>query len=77
MAVPNRIHIRYLNVQNWTDEKNAALIGHLTSTNPDIILITSTSRLSTQTPTKIVNYNTIGTNKNNECHAALKKMYQI
>lgn len=69
MAVPNRIHIRYLNVQNWTDEKNVSLIGHLTSTNPDVILITSTSRLTNQTPIKIVNYNTFSTNKNNERHA--------
>ena len=69
MEAPNRIHIRYLNVQNWTDEKNVALIGHLTITNPDIILITSTSRLSTQTPIKILNYNTFASNKNDERHA--------
>ena len=49
MAVnPSRIYIRYLNVQNWTDERQTALIGHLTESNPDVILITSTSRLKEQ-----------------------------
>ena len=38
-ANPSRIHMRYLNVQNWTDERQPALAGHLTATNPEVILI--------------------------------------
>ena len=69
--LPSRIHIRYLNVQNWTDDKNEALIGHLTATNPEIILFGSTSRQQHQSPIKIPNYITFTTNKNNERHAGV------
>ena len=67
--IPSRIHIRYMNVQTWSDDKNQALIGHLTASNPEIILITSINRLQHQTQIKIPNYNTFTTNKNNERHA--------
>ena len=67
--LPKRIQIRYLNVQSWTDEKNTALIGHLTKNDPDIILITSTSRLDHQRPIRIHNYYTFSVNKANERHA--------
>ena len=66
---PKRLNIRYLNVQNWTTEKNAALAGHLTSTDPDIILAASTSKTIDQPPIKIPNYITFSTNKLNERHA--------
>ena len=69
--LPSRIHIRYLNVQHWTDDKNEALIGHLTATNPEIILFASTSRLENQTQIKIPGYITFSTNKNNERHAGV------
>ena len=74
---PSRINIRYLNVQHWTDEKNTALINHLTATAPEIILITSVSRLQNQNPIKIYNYNTFAVNKNNKrnagCAIAIKR----
>ena len=69
--LPNRIHIRYLNVQNWKDDKNEALIGHLTATNPEIILFASTSRQQHQNPIKIPNYLTFTTNKSDERHAGV------
>ena len=73
----SRLRIKYTNVQNWTEEKETALIGHLTEKEPDIILITSTSKLHHQKHIKIQNYNTFATNKSNERHAgaaiAIKK----
>ena len=61
--------VRYLNVQNWTDDKNSALITHLTQDNPEVILFTSTSRTQNQGPIKIPFYNTFTTNKADERHA--------
>ena len=61
--------IRYLNVQHWTNDKQAGLALHLTLGNPDIILLTSTSRTREQGPIKIPLYNTFTTNKHNERHA--------
>ena len=61
--------VRYLNVQNWTDDKNSALITHLTQDNPEVILFTSTSRTSNQVPIKIPFYNTFTTNKADERNA--------
>ena len=76
-TTPSRINIRYLNVQHWTDDKNTALINHLTAPDPEVILITSTSRLNNQTQIKIINYNTFAVNKNNErsagCAIAIRK----
>ena len=60
---------RYLNVQNWTDDKNSTLITHLTQDNPEAILFTSTSRTQNQGPIKIPFYNTFTTNKADERHA--------
>ena len=61
--------IRYLNVQHWTNDKQAGLALHLTLGNPDIILLTSTSRTREHGPIKIPLYNTFTTNKHNERHA--------
>ena len=58
-----------MNVQHWTEDKNIALITHLKNTDPDVILITSTSKLAEHNPIKIQNYHTFATNKNNERHA--------
>ena len=66
---PSRIKIRYLNVQHWTEDKNVALINHLTSTDPDVILITSTSKQTQHNQIKIFNYCTFSTNKGNERNA--------
>ena len=52
-------------------KKNEALVGHLTATNPEIILIASISRLNNQNPIKIPGYITFTTNKNNERHAGV------
>ena len=67
--IPSRIHMRYLNVQNWTIEREPALVGHLTATDPEIILIASTSKLQDQRAIWIPNYHTFATNKLNERHA--------
>ena len=58
-----------MNVQHWTEDKNIALITHLKNTDPDVILITSTSKLAEHNPIRIQNYHTFATNKNNERHA--------
>ena len=73
---PLTLNIRYLNVQHYTQEKEPAILGHLTEGSPDIILITSTSRPREQ-PIRIQGYLTFTTNKSNELHAgsaiAIKK----
>ena len=69
MYSQRNIKIRYLNVQHWTNEKHTALIAHLSENNPDIILFTSTSRMTQQGAIKIPYYNTFTTNKRNEAHA--------
>ena len=78
--LPLTLKIRYLNVQHFTQDKETALILHLTENNPDIILINSTSRLNDQ-PIKIQSYITFSTNKQNERHAgsaiAIKKGLQF
>ena len=79
--IPGRINIRYQNVQHWTDEKDAALINHLTNTDPDIILIASTSKQTHHKPIKIYKYHTFTTNKSNErsagCAIAIKQGLQF
>ena len=76
-STPSRINIRYANVQHWTDDKDTALKNHLTSTDPEIILVTSTSKQAHHKPIKIHNYHTFSTNKNNErsagCAVAIKR----
>ena len=69
MATQRQIKIRYLNVQNWTNEKHVALSAHLTENNPDVILFTSTSRTNEANPIRIPCYNTFTTNKTNTRHA--------
>ena len=80
ITLPNELRIRYLNVQNYTEEKEPALARHLTENNPDIILITSTSRQKNN-PIKLLSYNTFSVNKNDERHAgcaiAIKKGIQF
>ena len=80
MNQPNELRIRYLNVQHYTAEKEPALARHLTENNPDIILITSTSRPKIN-PIKILSYNTFTVNKTDERHAgcaiAIKKGIQF
>ena len=66
---PNKINIKYVNVQNWTPEKSNALACHLSEGKPEIILITSTSRKSEHPKIKILGYNVHSTNKYNELHA--------
>ena len=66
---PNKINIKYVNVQNWTPEKSNALACHLSEGKPEIILITSTSRKSEHPKIKILGYNVHSTNKHNELHA--------
>ena len=61
--------IKYLNVQNWTNDKHTGLVIHLTLNTPDIILLTSISRTRDQNPIKIPFYNTFTTNKHGERHA--------
>lgn len=65
----SELKIRYLNVQHWTDNKNTALIIHLTENNPDVVLFASTSRTREQAHIKIPFYATYHTNKSNELHA--------
>ena len=73
---PNTLNIRYLNVQHFTKDKEASLIGHLTEGSPDVILITSHSRKKDE-PIKIQGYLTFSTNKSDGLHAgsaiAIKK----
>ena len=66
--LPQSLNIKYLNVQHFNREKEAALIRHITEKNPDIILVTSTGRKRDQ-PIRITGYNTFACNKNNEIHA--------
>ena len=65
---PNTLNIRYLNVQHFTKDKEASLIGHLTEGSPDVILITSHSRKKDE-PIKIQGYLTFSTNKSDGLHA--------
>ena len=73
---PTTVNIRYLNVQHYTQEKEPAILGHLTEGFSDIILITSISR-PRELPIRIQGYLTFTTNKTNELHArcaiAIKK----
>ena len=57
----------HLNVQqcHWTDEKDAALINHLTNTDPEVILIASIRKQKHHKPIQIYNYHTFATNKSN------------
>ena len=63
--------IKYLNVQNWTDEKQTSLAIHLTTGDPEVILINSISRTREQGHIRIPFYNTFTVNKNNERHAGV------
>ena len=63
------MRIRFLNVQNWTDEKQTPLAIHLTEREPEVILINSISRTREQGHIKIPFYNTFTVNKNNVRHA--------
>ena len=69
MEGQGQIRIKYLNVQSWTTNKHTSLSAHLTLSNPDIILFTSTSRLNEEGPIKIQGYNTFTTNKDDSRHA--------
>ena len=66
---PNKINIKYVNVQNWTTEKSNTLACHLSEGKPEVILITSTSRKNDHPKIKILGYNVHTTNKFNELHA--------
>lgn len=65
------INIKYCNVQHWTDDKSSSLAAHLTINNPNVILITSTSRRSHLTKIKIPGYNVHSTNKMDEMSAGV------
>ena len=71
MAGPEKINIKYNNVQHWTDDKAHSLAAHLTINNPDVILIADTSRRSHQTQIKIPGYNVHATNKMDELSAGV------
>ena len=80
IRLPYTIDIKYQNVQNYTQDREAGIVRHLTQNNPDIILITSTSRTKDK-PIRIQGYNTFTTNKWDERHAgsaiAIKKGLQF
>ena len=66
---PDKISIKYTNVQHWTPEKATTLATHLSEGKPEIILITSTSKKREHPKIKIWGYNVHTVNQNNEMNA--------
>ena len=67
---PNKITIKYANVQHWTLDKATTLATHLSEGKPEIILITSTSKKIEHPKIKIWGYNVHAVNQNNEMNAS-------